>query len=133
MVNSSKAVNHKTLEADFLLCRLLDTRSKRGAYFCRRKNLILGGTRMAYLGTRSTSNNLCKVTSMRRREVGGKEAICFYSSYDECGYVYPGFSVRDAVEEYEKDTKYQGFAEIAYFTEDEFIKESFKEEVHYER
>lgn len=80
---------------------------------------------MAYLGTRSTSNNLCKVTSIRRKEVDGKEAICFYSSYDECGYVYPGFSVRDAVGEYEKDTKYQGFAEISYYSDDEYIAQEF--------
>lgn len=77
------------------------------------------------LGRRKTGNQLCKVTTIKTKEVDGKKAICFYSSYDECGYVYPGYSLYDAVLAYEKDTRYQGFAEISYHTNDAFIAEQF--------
>lgn len=77
------------------------------------------------LGTRKTGNRSCKTAFIRTKEVDGKKAIYFTSSYDECEYVYPGYSVYDAVKAYEEDTRYQGYGEISYSTNEYKIAKEF--------
>lgn len=81
---------------------------------------------MYELGKRFTGNKLAKLTTIYKQIVDGKQAYKFYSSYDECGYVYPGYSLNDALRAYEVDTRWQGFAEIHYFTCDLEIKEEYE-------
>ena len=77
------------------------------------------------LGTRLTGNRLTKITSIRKEIIEGEQEYSFYSSYDGCGYRYPRYSLYDAIKAYENDTRWQGFAEIRYYTIDAEIKEEF--------
>ena len=51
----------------------------------------------------------------------------FYSAYDECNYIYTGYTLEDAIRHYIQDTEYQGFGHIELFTTDDEIKKQFEE------
>lgn len=81
---------------------------------------------MYELGKRFTDNRLTKLTTIYKQFIDGKRAYIFFSSYDERGYVYPGYNLNDALAAYEADTRWQGFAEIQYLTADLEIKEEYE-------
>ena len=80
-----------------------------------------------YLERRDTGNPKVKYTHIEKKIMGEKTAYAFYSTSDECNYVYGDHSLLEAVLSYEKDTKHQGFAEIQYITKSETIAKEFEE------
>lgn len=78
------------------------------------------------LGTRFTGNGYAKITHISKTKIRDQEGYKFYSSYDECNYLYPSYKLSDAIKAYEKDTWYQRFSEVHYFTTDEEIAEEYR-------
>lgn len=80
-----------------------------------------------YLGKRETANCLLKCTTIAKTIADGEHAYKFASPRDECNYIYPKLSLKDAIEAYERDTKWEGYAKILYYTYDKEIIAEFEE------